>query len=77
MMMNMRKPVLGLLLSVLALAPVSARAQSKTLLNVSYDPTRELYRTYNVEFIKYWKEKSGETVAIQQSHPARAARHGR
>ena len=39
-----------------------------TLLNVSYDPTRELYRVYNAEFIKYWKAKTGETVAIQQSH---------
>jgi sulfate transport system substrate-binding protein len=39
-----------------------------TLLNVSYDPTRELYRAYNAEFIKFWKEKTGETIAIQQSH---------
>jgi len=45
-----------------------ALAQSKTLLNVSYDPTRELYRAYNEEFVKYWKEKTGETVAIRQSH---------
>jgi len=35
---------------------------------VSYDPTRELYRAYNEEFVKYWKEKTGETVAIRQSH---------
>ena len=39
-----------------------------TLLNVSYDPTRELYRAYNAEFSKYWKAKSGDTVTIQQSH---------
>jgi sulfate transport system substrate-binding protein len=39
-----------------------------TLLNVSYDPTRELYREFNAEFVKYWKEKSGQTVAVRQSH---------
>lgn len=39
-----------------------------TLLNVSYDPTRELYQDFNREFSKYWKEKTGETVTIQQSH---------
>ncbi|EIJ78081.1 putative sulfate ABC transporter sulfate-binding protein [Bacillus methanolicus PB1] len=38
------------------------------LLNVSYDPTRELYQEFNEEFIKYWKEKTGQTVTIQQSH---------
>jgi sulfate transport system substrate-binding protein len=39
-----------------------------TLLNVSYDPTRELYQEFNAAFIKHWKEKTGEDVAIQQSH---------
>lgn len=39
-----------------------------TLLNVSYDPTRELYREFNDAFSKYWKEKTGETVTIQTSH---------
>ncbi len=39
-----------------------------TLLNVSYDPTRELYQEYNAAFIKHWKEKTGEDVTIQQSH---------
>src|SRR6266404_8947709 len=39
-----------------------------TLLNVSYDPTRELYQDYNAAFAKYWKSKSGQTVEIQQSH---------
>jgi len=38
------------------------------LLNVSYDPTRELYQEYNPAFAKYWKEKTGETVTIKQSH---------
>lgn len=44
-----------------------AQAQT-TLLNVSYDPTRELYQEYNPVFAKYWKEKTGEDVTIKQSH---------
>ncbi len=39
-----------------------------TLLNVSYDPTRELYEDVNPAFIKQWKEKTGQTVVINQSH---------
>jgi len=39
-----------------------------TLLNVSYDPTRELYQDYNTAFTKYWKDKTGQDVTIQQSH---------
>lgn len=39
-----------------------------TLLNVSYDPTRELYQAYNEAFSKHWKEKTGQDVTIQQSH---------
>jgi len=39
-----------------------------TLLNVSYDPTRELYQDFNAAFAKYWKVKSGEIVTIRQSH---------
>ena len=46
----------------------TVHAADVTLLNVSYDPTRELYRAYNAEFSKYWKAKSGDTVTIQQSH---------
>jgi len=38
------------------------------LLNVSYDPTREFYEEYNQAFAKYWKEKTGQTVTIKQSH---------
>ncbi len=38
------------------------------LLNVSYDPTRELYREFNEAFSKHWKEKTGQTVRVQQSH---------
>lgn len=45
----------------------TAQAQT-TLLNVSYDPTRELYHAFNPEFARYWKDKTGETVTIKQSH---------
>ncbi len=38
------------------------------LLNVSYDPTRELYKDYNAAFAKHWKVETGETVTIKQSH---------
>ena len=42
--------------------------QRVTLLNVSYDPTRELFQDYNTAFAKYWKAKTGQDVTIQQSH---------
>ncbi len=44
------------------------RAKEVQLLNVSYDPTREFYQDYNRAFTKYWKEKTGETVTVRQSH---------
>jgi len=49
-------------------AIVPAHAAQVTILNVSYDPTRELYVDYNAAFAKYWAAKSGQTVAINQSH---------
>jgi len=54
----------------LSLAATLTPAQAKdiTLLNVSYDPTRELYTEFNAAFAKYWKEKTGDTVTIKQSH---------
>ena len=57
-------------LIALSLSAVSASYAdpSLELLNVSYDPTRELYQEYNVEFAKYWKDKTGQTVSIKQSH---------
>src|SRR5664279_396274 len=54
-----------LLASSLAL---SASAKEIKLLNVSYDPTRELYQDYNAAFAKYWKAKTGDDVVISQSH---------
>lgn len=49
-----------------------AFANDVKLRNVSYDPTRELYADYNAAFAKYWKEKTGDTVAIEQSHAGSA-----
>jgi sulfate/thiosulfate transport system substrate-binding protein len=45
-----------------------AQAAEVTLLNVSYDPTRELYVEFNKSFAEYWKKKTGDTVTIKQSH---------
>jgi len=53
--------------SILAVAPSHASAQT-TLLNVSYDPTRELYRNLNALFGAEWKKQAGEAVAIRMSH---------
>ncbi len=39
-----------------------------TLLNVSYDPTREFYQAYNTQFIAYWKAKTGQDISVRQSH---------
>jgi sulfate/thiosulfate-binding protein len=56
------------LLSGAALMPLAHAQGSVTLLNVSYDPTRELYQDYNAAFAKYWKAKTGETVTVKNSH---------
>jgi sulfate transport system substrate-binding protein len=47
---------------------VTAGAKEVKLLNVSYDPTRELYQEYNTAFVKYWKAKTGDDVVVSQSH---------
>ena len=46
----------------------SAWAQSLTLLNVSYDPTREFYRAFNAAFAEKWQSEHGEQVTLRQSH---------
>ena len=57
-----------------ALAAITGLSQAQTapapvtLLNVSYDPTRELYVEFNAAFAKHWKAKTGQTVTIKQSH---------
>jgi sulfate/thiosulfate transport system substrate-binding protein len=55
-------------LALLGGASLTAEAKDVTLLNVSYDPTRELYAEYNTAFAKYWKRKTGDNVTINQSH---------
>ncbi len=57
------------LATLLATATLGVGAQQPvTLLNVSYDPTRELYVEFNAAFAKYWKAKTGQDVTIKQSH---------
>ncbi|RTL51948.1 MAG: sulfate ABC transporter substrate-binding protein [Rhodocyclaceae bacterium] len=56
------------LLAGLALGSIGNALADTTLLNVSYDPTRELYQDYNAAFAKYWQAKTGESVEIKASH---------
>jgi sulfate/thiosulfate-binding protein len=58
--------------SVIVLATAGA-ARAQTLLNVSYDPTRELYQAFNGAFIKYWQIKTGKKIEIRQSHAGSGA----
>ncbi len=60
--------VLTVLLLIIATCCSSNETSNKVMLNVSYDPTREMYQEYNDVFNEYWKEKTGETVEIRQSH---------
>ena len=58
----------GLLAAILSLGIAGQALADVTLLNVSYDPTRELYQDYNAAFAKYWKNRNNEVVTIKQSH---------
>ena len=63
------RPLFGGFVLGLALAAGAGSAHADTvLLNVSYDPTRELYQEYNAAFAKYWQGKTGEKVTVNQSH---------
>ncbi|MFA5059982.1 MAG: sulfate ABC transporter substrate-binding protein [Candidatus Omnitrophota bacterium] len=62
------KTILPLSLIVLLATTSFAAGKSVRLLNVSYDPTRELYEDYNQVFAQYWKDKTGEDVVVNQSH---------
>src|SRR6185503_1090230 len=57
-----------LLVGMLITGCLNAAPKAVTLLNVSYDPTRELFSDYNQVFAKYWQGKSGQKVTINQSH---------
>jgi sulfate transport system substrate-binding protein len=63
---NRWRRLLGVLAG--AMAAVATANAATQLLNVSYDPTRELYADYNAAFQAYWKKKSGQDVTIRQSH---------
>lgn len=56
------------LLGISLFTVTATRAADISLLNVSYDPTRELYQEFNAAFAKQWKAKTGDTVTINQSH---------
>ena len=66
--MSIRKQLAGLTASVLLSAVLSVAHADVSLLNVSYDPTREFYQEYNAAFAKHWKTTSNEVVTINQSH---------
>jgi len=63
-----RRLLLALTAAVFIGGASQATARDITLLNVSYDPTRELYVDFNKAFAEYWKKKTGDTVTINQSH---------
>ena len=52
----------------LGIGLVTSSLADQTILNVSYDPTRELYQDYNKAFISHWKKKTGEDLSVKQSH---------
>src|SRR5438874_9127127 len=66
----MKRMLFICVLAALALRPsvVTAAGKPIVLLNVSYDPTRELFQDYNAAFSKYWESKAGQKVTVRQSH---------
>jgi sulfate/thiosulfate transport system substrate-binding protein len=56
------------LAAIIAALSIGYAAADTSMLNVSYDPTRELYQDFNAAFAKHWKAKGGEAVSIKQSH---------
>jgi sulfate transport system substrate-binding protein len=70
MMRSFEPNLLGLISALVFLGAVGIEACAKevTLLNASYDPTREFYQDFNAAFAKYWEAKTGDHVTIKQSH---------
>src|SRR5277367_6106826 len=64
----MKKLLLSLLVAAVAVTGPALHAKQVSLLNVSYDPTRELYDDYDKVFADYWKQKTGDDVTIQKSN---------
>ncbi len=66
--MTFKKIIKSTIIAAATLTVLSVNAADINLLNVSYDPTRELYQDYNQAFAKYWKAKTGDNVKVQASH---------
>jgi len=66
--MIIKKIIKSTIITVLAITTLSVNAADVSILNASYDPTRELYQEYNEAFAKYWKAKTGDNVKVQASH---------
>ncbi len=66
--MTFKKIIKSTIIAALTFTTLSTNAADINLLNVSYDPTRELYQDYNQAFAKYWKAKTGDNVKVQASH---------
>jgi sulfate/thiosulfate-binding protein len=64
----LRRTALAVLFAATAATTATALAKDISLLNVSYDPTRELYQEYNATFASYWKQKTGDNVTVKASH---------
>ena len=64
----MKTTAIAILLLGATAGPVVGQTKPVALLNVSYDPTRELYQDFNRQFAAYWKGKTGQDVTIRQSH---------
>ena len=63
-----KRRINALLSASVLVVPMISQSAEVNLLNVSYDPTRELYVVYNAAFSKYWQAKTGDTVKVNQSH---------
>lgn len=64
----MRAVARGLLLAALVVPGISRALEATTLLNVSYDVTREFYKEFNADFIAHWQQTKGEPILVNQSH---------
>jgi sulfate transport system substrate-binding protein len=68
MISNILIRIMPILVVFLSVASPALAQKNVTLLNVSYDPTRELYQEFNAAFAKYWQGKTGDVVVVNQSH---------
>lgn len=67
-MKRLRKTIIALSAVLFVVSPLTVQAENITLLNVSYDPTRELYQEFNTAFVKYWQKEKGQSIVVKQSH---------